>query len=378
MRHIRLQITLSVVVLAFTLATASGQTVLYVDDDAALGGDGLSWPTAYRYLQDALSAAEQDPTVTETRVAGGLYRPDLDEGGQVTLGDRGASFRLRDALAIRGGYRGLAGGGDPDDRDIPAFPTVLSGDLGGNDGPDFANYGENSLHVMSGPGVGPGAVLDGLTVTAGNADYVNSTISSSGGGLLLDEGSPTIQSCIFTGNYARGYVIHSNPTRYYGGGAVYIATGSPTFSGCDFISNIGGNGCAILNRLNSNLTLTGCRFEDMNRPAVFNHLSAAQMTDCQFTRNGGQYGDGGAITNLSADVVIAGCSFIENSTDEGGAIYNVGVLSKPRTQRSMRTLQPRQEGLFTLGTVIRSWITARFDPTLPPRVGPTTAARMAT
>ena len=36
--------------------TALAQSVLYVDDDASTNGDGLTWDTAYNYLQDALSA----------------------------------------------------------------------------------------------------------------------------------------------------------------------------------------------------------------------------------------------------------------------------------------------------------------------------------
>ena len=32
-------------------------TVLYIDDNAPLAGDGLIWNTAYRFLQDALADA---------------------------------------------------------------------------------------------------------------------------------------------------------------------------------------------------------------------------------------------------------------------------------------------------------------------------------
>ena len=34
--------------------SAQAQTVYYVDDDAPLGGDGTSWSTAFKFLQDAL------------------------------------------------------------------------------------------------------------------------------------------------------------------------------------------------------------------------------------------------------------------------------------------------------------------------------------
>ncbi len=40
------------------LAVSSAQAdTIFVDDDAPLGGDGLSWATAYRFLQDALDTA---------------------------------------------------------------------------------------------------------------------------------------------------------------------------------------------------------------------------------------------------------------------------------------------------------------------------------
>jgi len=34
--------------------TIAAGDVIYVDDDASLGGNGQNWTTPYRYLQDAL------------------------------------------------------------------------------------------------------------------------------------------------------------------------------------------------------------------------------------------------------------------------------------------------------------------------------------
>jgi hypothetical protein len=60
--------------------TAQAGGVLYVDDDAPPGGDGLSWATACRFLQDGLAvAAASAGTFNEIRVAQGLYTPDRDE-----------------------------------------------------------------------------------------------------------------------------------------------------------------------------------------------------------------------------------------------------------------------------------------------------------
>ncbi|MEM1330548.1 MAG: GC-type dockerin domain-anchored protein [Planctomycetota bacterium] len=104
--------------------------IVYVDDDAPLGGDGRSWATAYRYLQDGFYDAQEDESVTEIRIGGGVYRPDEDEAGLVTPGDTEASFSLQErSVAIRGGFRGLDGKGDPDEQG-DAFETTLSSAIG--------------------------------------------------------------------------------------------------------------------------------------------------------------------------------------------------------------------------------------------------------
>ena len=131
-----------VVAVTMTLvgSVATAGTVLYVDDDADPGGDGLSWDTAYKYLQDALDSAVDG---TEIRVGQGTYLPDRDEGNPDGTGDREATFLLMNDVAIMGGYAGL-GEKDPDERNIALFETTLSGDLNGDDAPDFVDTGENA------------------------------------------------------------------------------------------------------------------------------------------------------------------------------------------------------------------------------------------
>ena len=87
---------------------AAAQAVIYVDADAAPGGDGASWASAFRDLQDALAAAEAgdevwidrdlaahnrlglaDPTVL-------WIRPDARVGGRwdaATVSSMGADIR---------------------------------------------------------------------------------------------------------------------------------------------------------------------------------------------------------------------------------------------------------------------------------------------
>ncbi len=132
-RHLRAPPVLCCLLTTFA---ARAQSVWYVEDHAALGGDGTSWSAAYGYLQDAQAVATAGD---EIRVAGGTYKPDQDEGGNVTPGDRGATFQLINGVSLYGGYRGCPGGdctsGDSNQRDIETYETTLSGDLNGDDGP---------------------------------------------------------------------------------------------------------------------------------------------------------------------------------------------------------------------------------------------------
>ncbi|MGD8969736.1 MAG: hypothetical protein PVI07_19700, partial [Anaerolineae bacterium] len=60
--------------------------VIYVDADATTGGDGQSWSTAYRYLQDALDEANSGGGSYEIWVAEGVYYPDEDSDGDHVAG----------------------------------------------------------------------------------------------------------------------------------------------------------------------------------------------------------------------------------------------------------------------------------------------------
>ncbi len=209
----------SAAALAFGLITsvAGGQMVLYVDDDAPLGGDGASWNTAYRHLQDALLGAALD---SDIRIAGGIYSPDEDEGSGVTPGDRTATSQLISGVGLYGGYRGCPAGncasGDPDERDIVVYETRLTGDLSGDDVADLEGFvgrfsgdgtpygsacasfdldadgdvdiadghiGENAYHVLTGSGTNATAILDGLKMTAWNADRPTLDLNVSGSGM---------------------------------------------------------------------------------------------------------------------------------------------------------------------------------------------------
>lgn len=116
------RVILALTVGVFSSVSAAG-SVLYVDDDAAAGGNGESWDTAYRFLQDALTDAAKGD-VSEIRVAQGVYTPDRDEAEPKGTGNRFESFDLLPDVQLIGGYAGL-GARDPDARDIQLYETIL-------------------------------------------------------------------------------------------------------------------------------------------------------------------------------------------------------------------------------------------------------------
>jgi hypothetical protein len=61
-------------------------------------------------------------------------------------GDRAATFALKSGVGVYGGFAGTRRSSG----DIAASPTILSGDLNGDDGPDFANMADNSPRRVRG------------------------------------------------------------------------------------------------------------------------------------------------------------------------------------------------------------------------------------
>jgi hypothetical protein len=159
--------------------------VIYVDA-AASGGNGASWTDAFTTLQDALVVAGYGDAVW---VAVGVYYPDEGEGQRED--DRASTFELVPGVALYGGFPPGGGDGSFEARDWQTYPTVLSGDVDGNDGTDARSVlthtasidGANAYHVVTGDGVTETAVLDGFIITAGSAN-------GAGGGMLYSYYTP--------------------------------------------------------------------------------------------------------------------------------------------------------------------------------------------
>ena len=305
---------------------ASAGSIMYVDGHAPRGGDGLSWDTAYQHLQDALADAfASDGAITEMRVAFGTYKPDQDEAGEVTPGDRTATFQLVVGVSVLGGFAGISLPDDPDLRDIKLFETILTGDLLGNDLPEFFGNDDNSFHVVTSNQTN--GTLDGFTITAGNSE------GSTGGGMQNNGGSPTAANCNFTANFAE-----------IGGGGMFNS-GNTTVTSCSFSGNLAERGGAMHSSTSATIVVSDCLFIDNAANnwggAVYNDGGSVTISDCLFSGNtvfgpsevlwlggGGMYNNGGSPW-------VVNCTFVGNSTplassrdDGGGGMHNNGAASR--------------------------------------------------
>lgn len=339
--------------------------IIYVDQRAPRtgAGDGSTWEHAYLCLQNALGAAQSGD---EVRVAQGVYKPDqrmlFPRTGNTSRdteasGDIDDSFVLPDGVVLKGGYAGY-NHPLPDARDVDAQPTILSGDLAGDDG-DLENLEwqtlyafvmnpalqGNSRSVVTVNRASSQTVLDGFTITGGYCEGGSLTRSrgsltpsvpflaanNEGAGVFVDSGSPTFIRCTFYRNAVLSYDGRST-----GGAGVATKNSSATFLECIFERNIafGHSGVSFGGALlisDGVPRLTNCTFKD-NVTAGFDGVNAGgaianarsdfELVGCSFIGNHAIESMGGAIYNFShSRPVIVDCIFEGNSADRGGAVY---------------------------------------------------------
>jgi hypothetical protein len=290
--------------------------IVYVDCDATSGANnGLSWENAFLTLQDAIYAAAGGHN--PIWVAEGTYYPAYDYG--LNIGDRGNHFRMINNVAIYGGFTGAET--ELIQRDVENNRTILSGDLLDNDilvtDPlDFLNDPcrlDNCHSILYHPKVSDlntTAVLDGFTITAGNAD--DSVHDKLGGGMCNEKSSPTVTGCTFIDNAALG-----------GGGMHNYDNASPRVTNCTFTANSGHGGGGLYND-NSSPIVTDCTFignSANDGGGMYNWRCSPTVTNCTFSGNSASYGGGGMLNGYGSPTVT-GCKFIGNSANDGGGMRN--------------------------------------------------------
>ena len=199
--------------------------------------------------------------------------------------------------------------------------------------------GANGSVVKCVSGEGPDTVLQGFTITGGNAN--------TGGGMLNINSSPTVIDCIFIDNHAGdrgggmynrqgspniiGSTFDGNSAAEMGGGMFNIRA-SPTVSECLFTQNSSNKGAGMRNYLNSHPAVINTTFS-------YNHAgeegggmdnrknSNPVVSGCIFKGNTAGSGGGGmhnyvGRAKATGNPLIINCLFIGNSAPSGGGMRN--------------------------------------------------------
>ncbi len=199
--------------------------IIYVENSATGSNTGSSWVDAYTSLQSALSAASSGDTIVVGR---GYYSPHAS--------DRTVSFELKEGVVMLGSFDGTESKIDSASiasRDFEVNPSVLTGDLAGDDS-GFSNNDENSYHVVFSEcltsSITSATVVDGFIIHGGNANYYTGSVYDDlrGGGIFLEANAPYSCSPTF-----RNIMLYQNSAQFGGGLAVvsFNNTGdcSPSF-----------------------------------------------------------------------------------------------------------------------------------------------------
>jgi predicted outer membrane repeat protein len=278
---------------------AAAQTILRVDRTAPTGGDGTSWTTAFNDLVLALDSAAGTPGPVEIWVAQNTYKP--DRGTE----DITRSFVLTGYLTLLGGFIGDEVSADQ--RDPAANTTILSGDLWGNDWPNYGNRWDNSLHIVTVSDSASPKVIDGFTLRGGNADFEGSDLLG-GGAVYVERADLELRGCFFTENMSGSTM----PGVGNFGAAVYVKySGTVVIDDCRFFHNRanGGGALGAANRHEGPVDLI--------------------ITDSVFEDNSVLTQHGGAIYFTGRFLSIEGCEFIDNHGGYGGVI--TGILAEKVT-----------------------------------------------
>ena len=370
--------------------------VLYVKEGGT--GSGTSWADAFSDPQEAIELAAIDTRYSQVWVAGGTYKPISHPNGGTD--DREFHFSLRNGVAMYGGFAGNES--SLSQRNIETNETILSGDIGSE-----GIVGDNCYHVFYHP-VGTNldstAVLDGFTISGGNAD--GSGNHRRGGGIHNYSSSPTLKNLIISNNRSSGEGagiynnlsdpvmtgisvnnnqattslgdgggicnISSNPVltdlnisnnQAYWGGGIYNDSSSPVLVNVIISSNqASSHGGGMYNRLGSpELTEVIISNNQGSSGGMYNTSSSPSLKDVSIINNqassagGGMYNTSSSNPNLK-DVIISG----NQASSNGGGMYNVSSNPLISNVKIINNQGHRYGGIYNSGgnTILRDVIIA--------------------
>lgn len=267
----------------------------FVDADASGPiRDGKSWGSAYRGVAEALEA----PRIWNSPiwVAEGTYRESI----ALSSGDN-----------LFGGFSGVET--DLAERDVVLHPTIIDAST--------AVAGLPALHVVVAKGVVE-TLLDGFTLTGGNASQGEHPLDLVGGGILYEMANDTnvVVDCTIVNNSAlrRGggmYLRHADPlilrttiannaSSEFSGGGVFCVESSPTMR---------------------NLTIRG-NTADWSGGGIHVEDSSLSIVDSLISENNARVRGGGIFSDGSS-ISVRACAVMRNAASSGGGFFIGGNLS---------------------------------------------------
>jgi hypothetical protein len=306
--------------------------VWYVNAAAAGHHTGTSWADADTDLQAALTSAQPGDQIW---VAQGTYKP---TGGT----DRTVSFALKGGVAVYGGFAGTEA--QLGQRDLAHHVTTLSGDIGVP-----GDSSDNSYHVVTSSMLDASAVLDGFTITAGNANASNVTgpEDDRGGGMYNDRSSPTLTNVTFSDNSAALF-----------GGGMDNEVSSPTLTNVTFSGNSAapanfGGGGGMCNFFSSSPTLTNVTFSDNSAyhgGGMFTGgNSSATLSNCIL------FGDSGGEISIDHSSATVSYSDVGGATSGQATSTRIPSLSLPAATCTSAAARRPSTPAPIPGRRVRTW-----------------------
>ncbi|MFD1631135.1 T9SS type A sorting domain-containing protein [Pseudopedobacter beijingensis] len=304
---------------------------IYVKENGT--GDGSDWSNATS-LAIALKWAQHNEgsllwdaaNPLKIYVAKGVYKPSVNPTSNTEdLGNPDVTFLLVKDVQVYGGF---PDNGNPtfSDRNWATNETILSGDLLGNDGPNFTNDEDNVYHVVvSVDDVGT-ALLDGFTITGGKEETIGSILvngksvyRNAGGGIYNTSSSPELTNLVIKGNKARG------------GGGISNNNSSPILTNVSIHDNIASGAGGGMGNSNSSPELINVNFYN-NRSgtsggAIGNYNSSPKLTNVIIDNNESGSSGGGIHNSSNSSPELTNVTIRGNKASYGGAMYNLSNSS---------------------------------------------------
>lgn len=276
----KLIISAGIIILAISFSF--GQTVYYVNGSVSSSGNGTSWGTAFKTIQEGINAAYSSLSTPSSQTAQvwvkqGTY--------YVYTSSTANTISMKEGVKIYGGFNGtetsLA------QRDYINNETII-------DGHQSSGSTNRVKHVVSALGVEvttnnwnnwTNGLLDGFTITGGYitggagksimvtdpSQILSTGNNTAGAGVLIFKSAPSVANCKITGNDAPK------------GGGMYVVSATS--------------------------------FPSTNNPK-------ASIVNCEFSNNTAVMRGGGVSIDVASEPVFERCKFMNNSCSaKGGGVY---------------------------------------------------------